>query len=117
MARLYELKGRPEAKPSAVMFFDLQRALAALDWLGEWTRDALRRLMPGGVTVLVANPRVRFPLVCGADRSTLGLRVIDVDTLAGVRVGVMQSSANLCGGPGRAPASMCPCRSGPASIS
>ena len=28
--RLYRLKGRPVSKPSAVMFFDLEAALAAL---------------------------------------------------------------------------------------
>ncbi len=54
--------------------------------------------MPGGVTVLLPNLEHRFPLACGADPDTLGLRVVDVPELRGVRVPVLQSSANLTGG-------------------
>lgn len=99
VARLYELKGCPSAKASAVMFFELDAALAALPELGEWTRGALARLLPGGVTVLLPNPAARYQLACGDDPSTLGLRVISVPPLAGCRVAVMQSSANRSGGP------------------
>ena len=38
VARLYALKGRPPDKPAAVMFFDRDRALAALPELGPRTR-------------------------------------------------------------------------------
>ena len=38
VARLYALKGRPPDKPAAVMFFDLELALAALPELGPRTR-------------------------------------------------------------------------------
>jgi L-threonylcarbamoyladenylate synthase len=91
--RLYELKGRPSAKPAAVMFFDRERALAALPELGPRTRAFLERLLPGAVTVLVASDR--FPLAGGA--GTLGLRVPDVPALADVPV--LQSSANHAGSP------------------
>jgi L-threonylcarbamoyladenylate synthase len=97
--RLYALKGRPLDKPSAVMFVDLALALEALPELGERTRGALRRLLPGRVSLLLPNPRHRFLLACGGDPSTLGLRVPDVPLLAGVRRAVLQSSANLAGGP------------------
>jgi L-threonylcarbamoyladenylate synthase len=97
--RLYALKRRPLDKPSAVMFFDLDTALDALPELGERTRGALRRLMPGQVSVLLPNPERRFSTACGADPSTLGLRVPVVPALAGVRWPVLQSSANLAGGP------------------
>jgi L-threonylcarbamoyladenylate synthase len=96
--RLYALKRRPLDKPSAVMFFDLETALSALPELGERTRHALRRLLPGQVSVLLPNPERRFPLACGSDPSTLGLRVPVVPALAGVRWPVLQSSANLAGG-------------------
>ncbi len=96
--RLYALKRRPLNKPSAVMFFDLETALAALPELGERTRAALAQLLPGKVTVLVPNPGRRFPLACGDDPATLGLRVVSVPALAGVRWPVLQSSANLAGG-------------------
>jgi L-threonylcarbamoyladenylate synthase len=95
--RLYLLKRRLVSKPSAVMFFDLERAFAALPELGDRTRGALRRLLPGGVTPLLANPRGRFPLACGDDPGTLGLRVPRVQRLAQVCVPVLQSSANRAG--------------------
>ena len=97
--RLYTLKRRSFGKPSAVMFFDVSLALAALPELGERTREALLRLMPGAVSVLLPNPAGRFPLACGDDPSTLGLRVPEVPLLAGVRWPVLQSSANRAGGP------------------
>jgi L-threonylcarbamoyladenylate synthase len=96
--RLYALKGRPPEKPAAVMFFALAPALAALPELGARTRSALERLLPGGVTLLLPNPERRFPLACGPDPATLGLRVPALPALAGVRVPVLQSSANTSGG-------------------
>lgn len=96
--RLYLLKRRPLSKPSAVMFFELERALAALPELGPRTRDAMPRLLPGGVSFLLPNPAGRYPLACGEDPGTLGLRVPDVPRLAGVRRPVLQSSANRAGG-------------------
>ena len=96
--RLYLLKGRPPTKPAAVMMFDVDLALAALPEIGARTRAALERLLPGRVTVLLPNPAERFPLACGPAPGTLGLRVPRVEVLAGVRVPVLQSSANLAGG-------------------
>jgi L-threonylcarbamoyladenylate synthase len=98
VARLYELKGRPPDKPAAVMFFARELALAAIE-LGPRTRALLERLLPGGVTVLVPNPARRFPLACGPDPETLGLRVPALPALAAVTVPVLQSSANHAGGP------------------
>lgn len=98
VARLYALKGRPADKPAAVMFFSLQRALDALPELGPRTRGALEALLPGGLTLLLPNPLARYPLACGHDPWTLGLRVPAPGVLADVSVPVMQSSANLSGG-------------------
>jgi L-threonylcarbamoyladenylate synthase len=101
--RLYALKGRRPDKPSAVMFFSLDLALAALPELGRRPRAALERLLPGGVTVLLPNPERRFPLACGRDPDTLGLRVPALPDalapLAAMRWPVLQSSANLAGEP------------------
>jgi len=97
--RLYRFKRRRLDKPSAVMLFDVALALTALPELGEATREGLRRLLPGGVTLLLPNPAKRFPLACGDDPTTLGLRVPVVPALAGVRWPVLQSSANRAGGP------------------
>jgi tRNA threonylcarbamoyl adenosine modification protein (Sua5/YciO/YrdC/YwlC family) len=96
--RLYLLKRRGLEKPSAVMFFDLEAAFGALPELRANTREGMARLLPGGVTVLVSNPAGRFPLACGDDVSTLGVRVPDVARFAGMRRPVLQSSANRAGG-------------------
>jgi L-threonylcarbamoyladenylate synthase len=101
--RLYALKGRPPGRPTAVMFFDLELALAALPELGERTRAALERLLPGGLTLIVANPARRYPLACGPEPELLGLRVPALDgplePLAAIRWPVLQSSANRSGEP------------------
>lgn len=97
VARLYELKGRPQDKPAAVMFFAVEPALAALPELDPRLRAALRALLPGGVTLLLPNSRGRYPLACAADRATLGLRVPAPGPLARVSVAVLQSSANRSG--------------------
>jgi L-threonylcarbamoyladenylate synthase len=101
--RLYWIKGRSPDRPAAVLFFDLELALAELPDLGAKTKDALQRLLPGPVTVLLPNPGTRFPLACGAEPSRLGLRVPKLDEklskLANVKVPILQSSANPTGEP------------------
>lgn len=100
--RLYALKRRRPDKPSAVMFFQTDLALAALPELGSRTRDALQRLLPGAVTLLLPNPARRFPLACGPSPEVVGLRVPDLPPAAAalhaVRWPVLQSSANVSGG-------------------
>lgn len=98
--RLYLLKGRRRDKAAAVMFFVLDAALQTLPELGPRTRDALERLLPGAVTLLLPNPAARFPLACGEDASTLGLRVpAAAAEFSAVRQPLLQSSANRAGGP------------------
>lgn len=101
--RLYALKRRRPDQPAAVLFFERSAALAALPELGPRTRDALLALLPGPVTLLLANPAGRFPLACGPDGSVLGLRVPTLSpataALGAVRRPVLQSSANLAGRP------------------
>ena len=100
--RLYAIKGRRPDKPAAVLFFSLELALAALPELGPRTVAALEGLLPGAVTVLLANPAGRYPLACGPDPATLGLRVPALGSptaaLGAVRWPVLQSSANPSGG-------------------
>jgi L-threonylcarbamoyladenylate synthase len=104
--RLYLLKRRPPDKPAAVMFFALDLALAALPELGPRTRGALDALLPGAVTLLLPNPARRFPLACGVGGEgieTLGLRVPAwppaLAALGDMSWPVMQTSANVAGGP------------------
>jgi len=95
--RLYALKGRPEDRSAAVMFFDLHTGLRAFHGLGQKTHGALHNLMPGKVTALLPNEAHRFPLTCRADPDTLGLRIISVPQMDAVKLPVMQSSANRSG--------------------
>ena len=101
--RLYRLKGRRPDRPAAVMFFQLELALAALPELGERTGTALERLLPGGVTLVVPNPERRYPLACGPDPERLGIRVPRLTgalaPLGAASWPVLQSSANASGGP------------------
>lgn len=101
VARLYELKGRPADKPAAVMWFDRDAALETLPGLPPRTRAAAERLLPGKVTLLLPNRQGRFPLAAGpsGDVGTLGVRVPDVSALARVSLAILQSSANVSGGP------------------
>jgi L-threonylcarbamoyladenylate synthase len=99
--RLYALKGRVPDKPAAVMFFDVSLALEAVAEIGPITREALGRLLPGPVTVLLPNPAHRFPLACAGNPETVGIRVPlltgGLEALSEVRWPVLQSSANLAG--------------------
>jgi L-threonylcarbamoyladenylate synthase len=99
--RLYWIKGRSPDRPAAVLFFDLERALAELPDIGPKTSAAMARMMPGAVTVLLPNPSTRFPLACGAEPDRLGLRVPELGQrlakLAGISVPILQSSANPTG--------------------
>ncbi|HLH13575.1 MAG TPA: L-threonylcarbamoyladenylate synthase [Solirubrobacteraceae bacterium] len=101
--RLYALKGRPAARPAAVMFFTLQPALEMLSDLHPDERAALRALLPGPVTVLLANPSRRFAAACRTDPETLGLRVPSLPqhlrALESVAGAIMQTSANISGEP------------------
>ena len=101
--RLHALKRRRQGKPAAVMFFDPELAQASLPDLGPRTRAALGALLPGPVTVLVANPARRFPLACGPEPMVLGIRVPRLGTglelLGDLRLPVLQTSANQAGAP------------------
>ncbi len=101
--RLYALKGRPAARPAAVMFFSLEPALETLGELALDERAAVAALLPGPVTLLLANPALRFAPACRVDPATLGLRVPllpeRLRALAALARPVMQSSANMTGQP------------------
>ena len=101
--RLYALKGRPAARPAAVMFFALEPALRSLPELLDAERGALQALLPGPVTLLLANRALRFAPACRTDPATLGLRVPrlneGLDALTSLALPLLQSSANISGQP------------------
>jgi L-threonylcarbamoyladenylate synthase len=101
--RMYGAKGRPSARACAIMFFALEPALESLGALPDAERGALEALLPGPVTLLLANRTGRFAAACRTDPTTLGLRVPSLPgalaALGAVSRPVMQSSANISGEP------------------
>lgn len=101
--RLYGLKGRSTTRACAVMFFSLEAALEELRELtqGEWA--VLEALLPGPLTLLLANRELRYTTACRSDPATLGLRVpalpYQLAALGELRRPLMQSSANRSGEP------------------
>ncbi len=96
--RIHELKGREGGKPSAVMFHSPLAMRELIAALGSRTRDALGALLPGPVTVVVANPEHRYPLACREDPGRLGVRLIE-GPLQGLSCALFQTSANRSGEP------------------
>jgi L-threonylcarbamoyladenylate synthase len=98
--RLYELKGRAEAQPTALVAASvdaLRTLLPELDMTAAW------HLLPGPFTLVVPNPAHRFRHLTGTNPDALGVRVPE---LAGPTRAVLDelgavvaTSANLPGGP------------------
>jgi L-threonylcarbamoyladenylate synthase len=90
-------------QPAAVMFFALEPALHELGELSDGEQDVLRALLPGPVTLLLANRSGRFLAACRRDPATVGLRVPrlpdSLRALGSIAEPVMQSSANISGQP------------------
>ena len=94
--RVYELKGRPADKPAAVMWFHRD----AVDVpVGKRVAAAMEALLPGPITLLIPNPERQYPLACGPDPSVIGVRVPDLPGMSLWRRPILQTSANLAGGP------------------
>jgi L-threonylcarbamoyladenylate synthase len=98
IARIHEIKGRDDGKPSAVMFFSPLAMRELISTVGPRTRAAFAALLPGPVTLVVDNPAGLYPLACREDTSRLGVRLID-GPLAGAAAAIFQTSANRSGEP------------------
>jgi L-threonylcarbamoyladenylate synthase len=96
--RIHAIKGRGERKPSAVMYFSPLAMRELVSGLGPRTRDAIGALLPGPVTLVIANPQHRYPLACREDPERLGVRLIE-GPLAGTMTPIFQTSANRSGAP------------------
>jgi L-threonylcarbamoyladenylate synthase len=111
IAKIHRLKGRDDGKPSAVMYFSPLAIRELVGGLGPRTKGAVSALMPGPVTLVVANPQRRYPLACRQDPARLGIRLIG-GPLAGMMYPIFQTSANHSGEPAPArfedvPGSIC----------
>jgi L-threonylcarbamoyladenylate synthase len=98
IARIHQIKGRDDGKPSAVLYFSPLAMRELVESFGERARGAVGALLPGPVTLLVDNPERRYPLACRDDPERLGVRLIG-GPLAGAMCPVFQTSANRGGEP------------------
>lgn len=96
--RIHSIKGRDDGKPSAVMYFSPLAMRELVSELGERSRRAVARLLPGPVTLVIANPGRRYPLASRDDPERLGVRLIE-GPLAGAMTPIFQTSANRNGEP------------------
>jgi L-threonylcarbamoyladenylate synthase len=96
IARIHRIKGRDEGKSSAVMYFSPLAMRELVAGLGPRTAAAISALLPGPVTLIVANPGHRYPFACREDADRLGIRLIS-GPLAGAMCPVFQTSANVSG--------------------
>jgi L-threonylcarbamoyladenylate synthase len=100
--RLYELKGRDPAEPSALVACDLDYLLECVPELRGRAASLARLLLPGPVTLILPNPAGRFRWLTGTNPGAIGIRVPDFAGLGAEvlrRVGaVVATSANHPGG-------------------
>jgi L-threonylcarbamoyladenylate synthase len=101
--RLYELKGRDQTAPSALVARDFDYLLECLPELQGRAAALARLLLPGPVTLVLPNPACRFRWLTGMNPEAIGVRVPDFDgpgaeVLAGVGA-LVATSANHPGGP------------------
>jgi L-threonylcarbamoyladenylate synthase len=101
--RLYELKGRAETQPTALVAADLDVLLDCIPELRGRAATLARQLLPGPLTVILPNPARRFRWLTGTNAEAIGVRVPeltgpggDVLTRAGA---VVATSANRPGEP------------------
>ena len=101
--RMYELKGRPETQPSALMAASLDVLFESVPELGGRARRIAGELLPGPYTLILANPARRFRWLCGDTPDKIGVRVPALPAPSQEvldRLGALAStSANLAGGP------------------
>ena len=100
--RLYELKGRAETDPSALVACDFDHLLECVPELSGHAAERAQLLLPGPVTLILPNPAGRFRWLTGTNPEAIGIRVPafagpGADVLE--RVGIVAAtSANHPGG-------------------
>ncbi len=101
-ARLYRLKGRAGAQPTALLAGDVETLLTCVPELRGRSEQIVRALLPGPYTLVLPNPAARFRWLTGDRPETIGVRVPDLPAavrrvLAAVGC-VLATSANEPGG-------------------
>lgn len=100
--RLYRLKGRGAKQPTALMTPDVDTLLELVPELRGRAGVIARALLPGPLTLVLANPARRFPWLTGERPDTIGVRVPELPDVSApilAAVGALAAtSANLSGG-------------------
>jgi L-threonylcarbamoyladenylate synthase len=101
--RLYELKGRTETQPIALVALDVDVLLECIPELRGRAATRAQQLLPGPYTLVLPNPAGRFRWLTGTNPEAIGVRVPQLtgpgrDVLERVRA-VVATSANLPGEP------------------
>jgi tRNA threonylcarbamoyl adenosine modification protein (Sua5/YciO/YrdC/YwlC family) len=101
--RLYELKGRDEGRPTALLAASVDMLFECVPELRGRSGVIARTLLPGPFTLVFANPAQRYPWLNGLRLDTIGVRVAELPTAA-QRVldavgAVAATSANESGSP------------------
>jgi L-threonylcarbamoyladenylate synthase len=73
--RLYELKGRGDARPTAMIAPNVEALLEAVPELGPRERAIVAALLPGPYTLVLPNPARRYPWLNGDSPAAIGVRV------------------------------------------
>jgi L-threonylcarbamoyladenylate synthase len=100
-ARLYALKGREGAQPTALLAHDVDTLLDCIPELRGRAAVVARALLPGPFTLVLPNPARRFGWLTGTTPDRIGVRVAELppasaDVLEQVGA-VAATSANLPG--------------------
>ncbi len=99
--RMYELKGRDEQQPTALLASDIDMLFECVPELRGRAGPVARALLPGPLTLILPNPARRFRWLTGSRPDTIGVRVPELEGEARAiveRVGaVAATSANLPG--------------------
>jgi L-threonylcarbamoyladenylate synthase len=102
-ARLYALKGRDPAQPSALIAADLDMLLECLPELAGRSAAIAAALLPGPYTLILPNPARRYPWLAGTTPEAIGVRVPrlggDAARVVAQAGPVSATSANPSGGP------------------
>jgi L-threonylcarbamoyladenylate synthase len=73
--RLYELKGRDETQPSALVASSLESLFEYVPELRGRVGSLARLLLPGPLTLILPNPAHRFRWITGTNEEAIGVRV------------------------------------------
>jgi L-threonylcarbamoyladenylate synthase len=101
--RLYRLKGRADAKPTAILCSDVGMLLECVPELRGRSARIASVLLPGPYTLIFPNPGRTYPWLTGSRPETIGVRVPHLEGEAHdvlERIGALAAtSANAAGGP------------------